>query len=487
MQPCPMFLGDSVAKTLFKQCIFFLVDGARADVMQDFIEAGELPALQRYVLDRGDYRKAVTSFPSTTGPAHVPFLTGCTPGSSNLPGIRWFDRSESHGLTHFKQSRSYVGPGGLYMDRDLGEDIHTIFEYFEQPAGVFSFLNRGLGVFENQTLLAKNWYWLYAHLTGHWQAVDDAAWRYVHRAIDREADFLSVVFPAVDEYSHYTDPFSDETQEAYRAFDRGLGRLAERLSLEGRLDDTLFVVSSDHGLTTTHTHFELWSFLDEVGFNTLYYPKILRNGCNAASMVSGNGMAHIYLKKGDTWEERPSYDEIRAMGDTDLVEALLSQEAVDLVAVRDHENGVTVSGRRGTAEIRETRNGLTYRVREGEDPFGYDDLPVEMSEKQALAATFDTDYPDAPYQLLKVIGSPRSGDVIVSARKGYDLRVRHEHPEHYASHGSLHRDHMHVPLFINTEIQADYVRTVDLFPAMLRLTGHTVEGEIDGTDFASAA
>lgn len=476
-----------MAKTPYKRCVFLLVDGARADVMEEFIQSGELPSLRRFVLDRGDYRKAVTSFPSTTGPAHVPFLTGCTPGSSNLPGIRWFDRTQPHGFTHFNQSRSYVGPGGLFMDSDLREDVRTIFEYFEHPAGVFSFLNRGLGVFENKTLLAKSWYWLYAHYSGCWQAVDDAAWRYVDRALDREADFLSVVFPAVDEYSHYTDPFSDETLEAYRAFDEGLGRLAERLDRQDRLDDTLIVVSSDHGLTTTHTHFELWSFLDELGFSTLYYPKILRNGCNAASMVSGNGMAHIYLKKGDSWEERPSYDEIRSMAGTDLVQALLTQEAIDLVAVRDSDDGVIVCGRRGTAEIREKQNGISYRVIEGEDPFGYGDMPSELSVEQALSATFDTDYPDAPYQLLQVIGSSRSGDVIVSARKGYDLRSRHEHPEHRASHGSLHREHMHVPLFMNAEIPAEFVRTVDLFPAMLRLTGHSVEGDIDGTDFVAAA
>lgn len=476
-----------MASTPYKRCVFFLVDGARADVMEDFLNAGELPSLRRFILDRGDYRKAVTSFPSTTGPAHVPFLTGCTPGSSNLPGIRWFDRSMPHGFTHFNQSRSYVGPGGLYMDEDLREDVRTIFEYFEKPAGVFSFLNRGLGVFENRTLLVKSWYWLYGHYSGHWQVVDEAAWRYVDQAIDREVDFLSVVFPAVDEYSHYTGPFSDETLEAYRAFDRGLGRLAERIGPEGRLDDTLFVVSSDHGLTTTHTHFEIWSFLDDLGFNTLYYPKILRNGCDAVSMVSGNGMAHIYLKKGDSWTERPSCDEIRSMGDTDLVEALLAQEAIDLVAVRTHDRGVTVWGRRGMAEIQETRKGLSYRVREGGDPFGYGELPVEITREQALAATFDSDYPDAPYQLLKVIGSPRSGDVIVSARKGYDLRARHEHPEHRASHGSLHREHMHVPLFMNAQIPVDYVRTVDLFPAMLRLTGRSAEGKIDGTDFVAAA
>ncbi len=303
-----------MATSPYKRCIFFLVDGARPDVMQEFVEAGEFPSLHRYVLDRGDFRKAVTSFPSTTGPAHVPFLTGCTPGSSNLPGIRWFDRSQPHGYTHFKQARSYVGPGGLYMDRDLKENIRHHLRILRTAGRRIQFSEQGIGCFRESDAAGQNWYWLYGHYSGCWQAVDDAAWRYVDRAIDRDTDFLSVVFPAVDEYSHYTDPFSNETLDAYRAFDRGLGRLAERLNLKGRLDDTLFVVSSDHGLTTTHTHFELWSFLDELGFSTLYYPKILRNGCNAAAMVSGNGMAHIYLKKGDSWEERPSYDEIRSMG-----------------------------------------------------------------------------------------------------------------------------------------------------------------------------
>ena len=475
-----------MSKKVYERCIFFLVDGAREDVMREMTGAGELPSLRRYVLDRGDYRRAVTSFPSTTGPAHVPFLTGCTPGSCNLPGIRWFDRYQPHGLTHFRQSRSYVGPGGLYIDQDLEDEVRTIFEYFERPAGVFSFVNKGLDVFENRTLLTRGWYWLYAHYTGRWQAVDDAAWRYIDRAVDQDVDFLSVVLPAVDEYSHYTDPFSDATLDAYRRFDRGLGRLAERLQRQNRLDDTLFVVSSDHGLTSTHTHFELWSFLDELGFNTLYYPRILRNGCDAATMVSGNGMAHIYLKKGDTWAERPSWEEIRSLGDTDPVEALLGQEAVDLVAAVQ-DDAVIVCGRRGTSEIRETSGGIAYRVVEGKDPFGYGGMPTEASDEQMLSTTFDTEYPDAPYQLLRVFGSPRSGDLIVSARNGYDLRYRHEHPEHKATHGSLHRDHMHVPLMMNTEIAAEYVRTVDLFPAMLNLTGRTVEGTIDGRDSVTAA
>lgn len=108
------------------------------------------------------------------------------------------------------------------MDIDLSAQTRTIFEFFTRPVGVFSVLNRGLGLFRNRTLLAKNWFWVSAHYTGHWQAVDEAAWRFVSRAVDRDADFIFAVLPAVDELSHLTHPFSDHTLEAYRAIDRSV-------------------------------------------------------------------------------------------------------------------------------------------------------------------------------------------------------------------------------------------------------------------------
>ena len=476
-----------MALTPFKRCIFFLVDGARADVMHDLLHAGELPSLKKYILDRGTFQTAVTVFPSTTGPAHAPFITGCTPGTCDIPGIRWFDRTQPNRINHFKQSRSYVGPGALYVDVDLDMDIRTIFEYFDRPAGIFSFINRGLNLSQNYTLMTKSWYWFYAHFSGRWQSVDNAAWQYINRAVDNRSDFIFVVFPAVDEYSHHTHPFSDTTFASYRAFDHAFGKLAERLQRKGQLEDTLFVLSSDHGLSATHTHFELWKFLDDQGLKTVYYPKIFKNGCNAASMISGNGMAHVYLKHGDTWLSPPTYQQIRdgLSGGPDLIEALLTQEAVDLVAARHGEKKIVACSKKGVAEIQDTGTGINYRILEGGDPFGYTRVTECMTYNQSIEATFDTDYPDAPDLLLKLFKSPRSGDLLVSARPGYDLRLLHEHPEHHASHGSLHREHMNVPLLMNANISRPYVRTVDVFPSMLELMGRTVKNTIDGNSFVS--
>ena len=44
-----MFLGDGMAAAVYNRCIFFLVDGAREDVMRKLIDAGELPSLRRYM------------------------------------------------------------------------------------------------------------------------------------------------------------------------------------------------------------------------------------------------------------------------------------------------------------------------------------------------------------------------------------------------------------------------------------------------------
>ena len=64
-----------------------------ADLFERLLAAGELPNIQKHVIDRGAYRRASSTFTSTTGPAHLPFLTGCFPGTANVPGYRWFDRA----------------------------------------------------------------------------------------------------------------------------------------------------------------------------------------------------------------------------------------------------------------------------------------------------------------------------------------------------------------------------------------------------------
>ena len=57
-----------------ESAIILLADGARADVFERLLAAGELPAIERHIVARGGYSRATSTFTSTTIPAHLPFL-----------------------------------------------------------------------------------------------------------------------------------------------------------------------------------------------------------------------------------------------------------------------------------------------------------------------------------------------------------------------------------------------------------------------------
>lgn len=194
-------------------------------------------------------------------------------------------------------------------------------------------------------------------------------------------------------------------------------------------------------------------------------------------MVSGNGMANVYLKNGNGWRGRAPWEHLAAREDR-LIDRLLEQPEVDLLAAQRSDGAVVVKSRRGEAVISENGN-IRYEVRGG-DPFGYAGLPTAMTDRESLKLTEKTDYPDAPAQLLQIFRSRRAGDVILSAAKGSDLRLRYEIHEHKSSHGALHWEHMQVPLVTNARLPEGPVRSVDVFPTVLKLLGREIPQDIDG-------
>ena len=112
---------------------------------------------------------------------------------------------------------------------------------------------------------------------------------------------------------------------------------------------------------------------------------------------------------------------------------------------------------------------------------GYGVCYQNLSSRDALIDTYDSEYPDGLVQLWQIFQGDRTGDLVLSADPGYDLRARYEYPEHHATHGALHAEQMFVPLAMNLPIKTEFIRTVDLFPTVLSQFGRTVElSPIDG-------
>src|SRR3989337_289155 len=81
------------SKGRYSRLICIMIDGATYAVLSELIAAGDLPALAALAEAGGGVKKAVTCFPSTTGPAYIPYFMGLFPGTANVPGYRWLSRA----------------------------------------------------------------------------------------------------------------------------------------------------------------------------------------------------------------------------------------------------------------------------------------------------------------------------------------------------------------------------------------------------------
>ncbi len=445
------------------RCIFILADGSRPDVFSQMLKEGDLPSISRHIVERGTFSTGVTVFPSTTGPAFLPFLTGCFPGTIGVPGIRWLDRGRMPvGPLFWRSVRSYVGPESYLLNRDIPREVPTLFELAGSSANVMSLVNRGSGFFGNKTKVLRALFWLYGHWTGRWMPADAAAGTLAARSVREGRRFIFSLFPAVDEMSHLTDPFSGATKRAYLGLDRQVGKIVRALKDSGSYDRTALFLFADHGLSATHTHFELWKWVEDfTGRKVLYHPKVFRSGCSAACMVSGNGMAHLYFASDEGKYDIPWNIEKIEKIFPGFIDALLENEAVDLVAARGG-SGVVVFSRRGSAEIREQGDRLYYGFK-GDDIFSLGREGI-FSREEALGLSMKSGYPDGILQLAQIFRTDRSGDIVVSAADGFDLRLEHEWPEHKSSHGSLRREHMLIPLMTSFKFSLqEPLRSADIF------------------------
>jgi hypothetical protein len=462
-----------------KLVVIFLIDGARPDIIREQLASGDLPNIEKEVLSGGTFRTATSCLPTTTGPAYLPFLTGCFPGTLNIPGIRWLDKSQMNGSRwNPDRVRSYNGLGSRKFNRDMAIGHPTLHELFDNSFSIHSIITRNLPRKRNLTRLKQPLTYLFAHPTDRWDVVDRTAHRCLMSCLDDDPDFVFTVYPGVDCYAHLRHPWHQDSIDALKFADYSIGAAIDKIKKLGRWDDTLVIITSDHGLTTTGTHLDLTRFLEDRGLKTLSYPFVLTRKPAASVMISGNALAHVYLL-GDNKQARLSGRRIKeALGSA--WDELMEQEAIDFVAWQEVNGDLQVRSSVGTARIICGSKGFTYRPESG-DPLGFGQIDHPLDRDQSLVATFDSQYPDAFVQLEQIFSSPRCGDFIAVSRNGYDLRQAWEWPEHHASHGSLCRDHMTVPLIYNsTGWEERPARTVDLFNTILEWSGRAAVENTDG-------
>jgi hypothetical protein len=459
-----------------------VADGARPDILESAMQRGIVPSLRR-LRDEGGMFTITSVFPSVTGPAYAPFLMGRFPGPIGLPGIRWYDRARtaSRILGH---SRSYVGIEMRRIDSDIDPSAPTIFDLVPSSVGALNMINRGLPD-ENRIGYGLPFVFRTAktHFSGTvsgWLAIDRYVSGEVARQIrEKNPEFVFVALTGIDKTSHSEGHSGAYVDRALAIVDETVAGIRADAESRGTWGETNLWIVSDHGHSPVTQHEDLAQFVRRMGFRTIAHPFVYTPRAEAAVMVSGNAMAHIYLDLAR--RDRPWLPGLSPRWQA-LRDGLLTRESVDIMIVPVGAGECEVHGRgRGHATMAWTHDRITYKPVTG-DPLGIG-AHGALTLDESYDLTVASDYPDSLVQISRISDSPRSGEIILSASRDWDFRAKYEPIPHYSSHGALHKDHMLVPLLMNKAPRGKPRRTVDVMPSALAALSRSIPAGLDGTSF----
>lgn len=464
-------------KGTFSNVVLFVASGISSRAMRDALDEGDMPNVARHIVERGGIGEITSTFPSTFGPASTPFVTGCFPGTCDIPASRWFDRTVHPGrVLTMNRFRDYAGWGAYAMDHDLSKSVRTIYEYSRRAMNIFGTLNRGCGLIRDPSFFRTHKSFAEARSAAEMEKASEAAFYWFSSAVKRETDFVFYRFqPALAMGGEGHDR---DMREACRKVDRDIGRAVELLKSQGMYDQTAMMLICDHSCGMVRTTFDLDDFMSTRFKSIATSARRMKDwqDAEAIALTSGTSMAHIYIRSDGTWSRHNFFEDIEKRG---LVGALLEQDGVDVLAGRSVEGGIVVQSRRGRAHVLQDADGRITYMSGSSDPFGLENVPQVMDSDQCLHTTVGSEYPDGILQMLQLFRSRRTGDLVMSARSGTVFAADAEIAGG-VTHGSLLVEHIAVPFASSVPGCDDAMRTSDVFALALALLGIDPAHSLDG-------
>lgn len=472
-----------------RHLLLIIADGVRPDVMTSVIDSGDAPTLAR-LRSVGGCHTITSSFPSVTGPAYVPLLAGRHPGRGGIPGLRWFDRTGTIGGV-LPAARSYAGFDIWKVDSDLDRNVPTLLELSRPSLAAMSMLARGA----SEGHIGRSIAWMVRGSIPHFLGLP-RGWRQVERKATRSfLDHFARVRPrfsvlaitSSDKFAHRYGARHAEVRESILDMDRAAAEalaIAKRDGWQSRLNIWL---AGDHGHAPVNAHDDLQLWLESLGVSVLAHPGIFTRNPHMALMVSGNAMAHLYLEPAQ--RIRRWWPQHRQQWGR-LLELISSRESVDLVMTAESESVVTVaSSSRGYARVVHHGSHDFQNERWSYEPVDHGDPLLlggrlsALDASDAWLAASSSPYPDSLVQLTLLMHAPRSGDIVISARDGWDLRSRFEPIPHVSTHGALCAAHMQTPLLLDVEVSRQPQRTTDVAVSAMELLGIASVPQVEGRSF----
>jgi predicted AlkP superfamily pyrophosphatase or phosphodiesterase len=441
-----------------KKLVLIVIDGLTPAALERAVEEEDVPAL-RFLMSRGEYRRAITTFPSLTPVCLSSIATGAHPDVHEIPHLVWYHRGEERLVEYGSSFGAVRAAGTTRTIRDvifnlnqehLSKNAVTVFEALEARGLVTAAVNmvcyRGparhaplvpwltrpaygpsrffyFNLFESDVTgaplavrtRARGSVDEYARMVGRWLVTRDGF------------DFLVFYLPDYDFASHAAGP-----EAAHAALAHADNAIATLLEAAGGPEEFLeryaVLLCSDHG----QTRVERATRLEESFAGMKLFHR--GNGRGAVLAVTASNRAGmVYRLPGCRATPR------------ELAERLDGRGHVVLF----REDG-SVVGRRDGNELRFASA-----------PDGWQTSGAE----EVLAQ------PDALERAWAALANPNAGDLVVSAAPGVeftDLGGRHHAGG--GSHGSLERGDSEVPM-LSIGAGAPPARIVDVTPRVVEHFG----------------
>ena len=449
-----------------KKLVLAVIDAMKPAMLERAIATGRAPAM-KLVAERGHrVDECVAAFPSVTPVCAASIATGVGPDRHHIPSMNWYLREEERYVeygTSFKASQAFGFKRSLTdtiynMNAEhLSREVETVFESLDdadvRTAGTTYLMYRGRHEHEvaNETALTRlastvfkrpiqgPREFFYADIfasrktpcrsqLGLPSVRDQHSGCVGSHLVEQDLfDFLLLSLPDNDTHSHKLGPFAQVTSLA--AADRQLERMMHAGGgPEQFLEDHAVVVVSDHSQSTVEETIDLFAGFD--GWEVL--PASGRAEGAEVALCPASRSAQVYVLDRDKRRELVPR----------IVRTSLALDGVDLAIARtDHPDGEAMV-RSEAGELRlapggdlTDAHGARWSV-DGDRSI----LGLDVTDDRVRSAT----YPDALGRLWSALRCHQAGDVLLSAKPGYEFldwgRAAHVGG---GSHGSLHATDSH--------------------------------------------
>jgi predicted AlkP superfamily pyrophosphatase or phosphodiesterase len=393
------------------KAILIVIDGLTPAMFEDAVERRSAPALAA-LAERGDYRRAVTVFPSLTPVCLSSLVTGAQPDVHGIPHLVWYHRGERR-LVEYGSSFAALRRAGTRRgivdaifrmnEEHLSRDAVTIYESLEDAGRIAAAVN----------IIC------YRGGTRHTARIPGLT-----RAAHGPRRFF------------YFNLFeSDETGAPFRVGARHLGANDNYAAAVGR-----WLVTRD-GFDALVYYLPDYDFASHASGPDAAHAALARSDSAVSALIDAAGGIDALLERyaivlcadhGQTRVERPASLLARYSGLDDVV--------------------VTASNRAGM--VYDLRGGRVRKLAERLDGDPAVGAAVFLEDGELVARSDGgegldvlAEHPDGVLRAAAALRNPNAGDVLVSAAAGYEfLDLAGRHHAGGGSHGSLSTGDSEVPM-----------------------------------------